>query len=50
MPFAFDDFMFDGAPFNGGDPIDLDTASVELLCIDAEAVWEIAIEAEVEEC
>lgn len=51
MPNAFDDFVFDGAPFNGGDPVDLATASMEELCTECEAVWEItAPESEVEEC
>ena len=51
MPNAIDDFVIDGAVIDGGDPIDLATASMEELCIECEAVWEITLpESEVEEC
>jgi hypothetical protein len=51
MPNAFEDYVWDGAAWDGGDAIDLATASVEEMCIDCEAVWEITLDGgEVEVC
>ncbi len=49
MPNALDDYVWDGAVWDGGELPSL-PATIEELCLAAEAVWTFAFAAKVEEC